>query len=216
MAIQKANDNSQEIVEIGLFSLYSSEVESRTQGSRPRPRTQKNFEAKAKDQGHRRKCSPKKKGLQKFFSGNLKKKGLQNFFSGEKGLQKIFIRRSLLEETKKKVFADFPQGFWRFPTKFQRFKNSAVLEPRTGKFSRTRGFEAKDFKMCPRGQGQGLQNVSSRPRTSSRTPPLLFTVRFRVDCGSTARKKPPHFTAFHFFLHFAWCSSKWFHQRSSM
>ena len=44
--------------------LQSSKVESRTQGSRPRPRTQNNFkakprtdplEAKAKDQGHRRK-----------------------------------------------------------------------------------------------------------------------------------------------------------------
>ena len=81
-----------------------------------------------------------------------KKKRLQKFFSGEKGLQKIFFRRSLLEETKKRVFADFPQGFWRFPTKFQRFKNSAVLEPRTGQFSRAWGFEAKakDFKMCPR------------------------------------------------------------------
>ena len=31
--------------------------------------------------------------------------------------------------------------------------------------------EAKDTKKF-RGQGQGLQNVSSRPRTSSRTPPL--------------------------------------------
>ena len=37
----------------------------------------------------------------------------------------------------KKVFANFPRGFWRFPTKFQRFKNSAVLEPRTGRFSGT-------------------------------------------------------------------------------
>ena len=62
------------------------EVVSRTQGSRPRPkpRTQKNFEAKAKDQGHRRKCSQKKKGLQNFFSGDLylrkpKKKFLQVF-----------------------------------------------------------------------------------------------------------------------------------------
>ena len=27
----------------------------------------------------------------------------------------------------------------------------------------------------PRGQGQGLQNVSSRPRTSLRTPPLLIS-----------------------------------------
>ena len=26
-----------------------------------------------------------------------------------------------------------------------------------------------------RGQGQGLQNASSRPRTSSRTPPMLVT-----------------------------------------
>ena len=66
----------------------ASEVESRTQGSRPRPRprTQKirgqgqpfrgqtlsrprsgMLEAKVRDQGHRRKRSPKKKGLQKFF-----------------------------------------------------------------------------------------------------------------------------------------------------
>ena len=29
-----------------------------------------------------------------------------------------------------------------------------------------------------RGQGQGLQNVSSRPRTSSRTPPLIKTLNF--------------------------------------
>ena len=138
-------------------------MESRTQGSRPRPK--KFFEAKAKNrpsrgqrQGPRTQTQmfSKKKGLQNFFSGDLRKKGHQNFFSSEKDLQKIFFRRSLLEETKKKVFADFPQGFWRFPTKFQRFKNSAVLEPRTGQFSRTWDFEAKakDFKMCSRGQGR--------------------------------------------------------------
>ena len=122
-----------------------------TQRGRPWPNAALNTPlSKTKDrpsrgqgQGHRRKCSPKKKGLQKFFSGDLKKKSSKNFF-----------RRSLLEETKKKVFADFPQSFWRFPTKFQRFKNSAVLEPRTGQFSRTLGFEAKDFKMCSRGQGR--------------------------------------------------------------
>ena len=34
----------------------------------------------------------------------------------------------------KKVFANFQRGLWRFPTKFQRLKNSAVLEPRTGQF----------------------------------------------------------------------------------
>ena len=32
-----------------------------------------------------------------------------------------------------------------------------------------------------RGQGQRLQNVSSRPRTSSRTPPLASTIGKRLD-----------------------------------
>ena len=43
-----------------------------------------------------------------------------------------------------------------FQRNFNGSKNSAVLEPRTGQFSRTWGFEAKakDFKMCPRGQGR--------------------------------------------------------------
>ena len=87
-------------------------MESRTQGSRPRPRTQKKseakdslsedrhsrgqgqecsrprtgmLEAKAKDQGHKRQCSPKKKkkGLHKNFLNDLhkkKKRSLQKFF----------------------------------------------------------------------------------------------------------------------------------------
>ena len=55
----------------------------------------------------------------------------------KKRSSKIFFRRSLLEETKKKIFADFPRGFWRFPTKFQRFKNGAVLEPKTRQLLRT-------------------------------------------------------------------------------
>ena len=55
-----------------------------------RPRTGM-LEAKAKDQGHRRKCSPKKKkGLHKNFSGDLKKKkrSSQKFF--KRSPQKIF------------------------------------------------------------------------------------------------------------------------------
>ena len=38
------------------------------------------LEAKAKDQGHRRKHSPKKKGLQNNFSGNLQFKGVARIF----------------------------------------------------------------------------------------------------------------------------------------
>ena len=89
-------------------------MESRTQGSRPRPRTQKKseakdtrkirgqgqpfrgqtlsrprtgmLEAKAKDQGHKRKCSPKKKkkkkkrSSQKFFKRSPQKNVFQKNF----------------------------------------------------------------------------------------------------------------------------------------
>ena len=112
-------------------SSLITEVELRTQGSRRRPRTQKKSEAKAKDrnaqgQGHKCKCFPKKKGLKIFFSLDLQKKN---------GLEKHFS-------------ADLQN--------FNHSKNSAVLEPRTGQFSRTWGFEAKakDLKMCSRGQGR--------------------------------------------------------------
>ena len=44
-----------------------------------RPRTGM-LEAKAKDQGHNRKCSPKKKGLQKSFSGNIQFIGVARVF----------------------------------------------------------------------------------------------------------------------------------------
>ena len=44
-----------------------------------------------------------------------------------------------------------------FQRNFNCSKNSAALEPRTGQFSRTWGFEAKDFKMCPRGRPRGQE-----------------------------------------------------------
>ena len=48
-----------------------------------RPRTGM-LEAKAKDQGHKRKCSPKKKrSSQKFFRRSPKKKGLHKNFSSD-------------------------------------------------------------------------------------------------------------------------------------
>ena len=86
------------------------------------------LEVKAKDQGRKRKCSLKKnrsskekkqkKGLQKFFSGDLKK-GLQKKFSGD-----LYKKRS------RKIFSADLQNF-------NHSKNSAVLELRTGQFSRT-------------------------------------------------------------------------------
>ena len=41
------------------------------------------LEAKAKDQGHKRKCSQRQKGLQKFFSGDLQKNDLEKNFSAD-------------------------------------------------------------------------------------------------------------------------------------
>ena len=102
-----------------MTSLRNNSMKTRggVEDTRLKAKDTKDFEAKAKNrssrgQGPRTQTQvfSKKKGLQNFFQA-ISKKSLQNFFSGEKGLQKIFFRRSLLEETKKKVFADFPQGF---------------------------------------------------------------------------------------------------------
>ena len=79
-----------------------------------RPRTGM-LEAKAKDQGHKRKCSPKKKVFTKIFQAISAKKR-------------------------------FPKNFSSAAQNFNNSKNSAVLEPSTGQFSRPRG----------QGQGQGL------------------------------------------------------------
>ena len=77
------------------YQRWSRGHKARGQGQkknpRPRPRTAFRrtaisrprtgmLEAKAKDQGHSRKCSPKKKGLQKSFSGNLQFIGVARIF----------------------------------------------------------------------------------------------------------------------------------------
>ena len=127
---------------------FFPEVESRTQGSRPRPRIQKKSEAKAKDslsedrhsRGQGQECSRPRTQAQVL---SKKKK-------------KVFTKIFQAISTKK----CFPKHFSSAPQNFYNLKNSAVFEPRTGQFSRTWGLEAKDltfeakakdFKMCPRG-----------------------------------------------------------------
>ena len=87
------------------------------------------LEAKAKDQGHKAqvlsKKKKKKRSSQKFFKRSPKKKKKKK----KKGLHKIFQAIS----TKKR----FPKNFSTAPQSFNFPKNSAVLEPRTGQFSRT-------------------------------------------------------------------------------
>ena len=132
--------------------------------SRPRPRTDP-LDAKAKDQEHRRKCSPKKNKVFKKNFQAISKKGLQKFFSGEKGLQKLFFRQFPFEENKTRSSQIFSEVSGAFQQNFNR--------PRTEDRPIFENWRL-------RGQGQGLQNVSSRSRTSSRTPPLLNTLPTRA------------------------------------
>ena len=79
----------------------------------------------AKDQGHKRKCSPKKKKVfAKIFQDDLKKK---------KKKKKVFTKILQAISTKKR----FPKNFSSATQNFNNSNNSAVLEPRTGQFSRT-------------------------------------------------------------------------------
>ena len=147
----------------------SEDRHSRGQGQEcSRPRTGM-LEAKAKDQGHKRKCSPKqqkKRSSQKFFrrspkNKNKKKRTSQKFFrrSPKNKNKKKGLHKNFSSDLHKKRF---PKNFSSASQNFNNSKNSAVLEPRTGQFSRTWGLEAKakdltfeakakDFKMCPRG-----------------------------------------------------------------
>ena len=79
--------------------ISEAEVELRTQSSRPR--TQKRSGAKdrnARDQGHKCKCFPKKKGLKKFFRSISKKNGLEKHFSAD--LKNLTIQKIVLSSSR--------------------------------------------------------------------------------------------------------------------
>ena len=86
-----------------------------------RPRTGM-LEAKAKDQGHKAQVLLKKKKVfTKIFQAISKKR------------KKVFTKIFQAISTKK----HFPKNFSSAPQNFNISKNRAVLEPRTGQFSRT-------------------------------------------------------------------------------
>ena len=112
------------------------------------------LEAKAKDQGHKAQVLSKKKKKKKVFTK------IFQAISKKKKKKKVFTKIFQAISTKKR----FPKNFSTAPQNFNIPKNSAVLEPRTGQFSRTWGLKAKakdltfeakakakDFKICPRG-----------------------------------------------------------------
>ena len=143
-------------------------MESRTQGSRPRPRTQKKIRGQGQEPRTQARVlsKKKKKGVHKNFSGDLrspktKKRSSQNFFNRtpqKNVFQKIFraLHKIL---TIQKILLSSCRGQ-------ANFRGLEAPRPRTWP-SRPK---AKDFKICPR----GLE--ASKPRTSSRTPPLYSTM----------------------------------------
>ena len=107
---------------------------------RPRPRTAfprtdtleaKDRNARGQGQGPRTQSASalqKKKDLHKNFSGDLQKKKKK-----KKKKKKVFTKIFQAVFTKKR----FPKNFSSAPQNFNIPKNRAVLEPRTGQFSRT-------------------------------------------------------------------------------
>ena len=111
---------------------------------------------KAGGQGQGHKKNPRPRPRTKDQAQVLSKKMLKALTEEKK---KVFTKIFQAISTKKR----FPKNVSSAPQNFNNLKNTAVLEPRTGQFSRTWGleakakdliFEAKDFKMCPRGQGR--------------------------------------------------------------
>ena len=84
------------------------------------------LEAKAKDQGHKAQVLSKKKT--KVFT-----KSFQAISKKKKKKKKVFTKIFQAISTKKR----FPKNFSSAPQNFNIPKNTAVLEPRTGQFSRT-------------------------------------------------------------------------------
>ena len=122
------------------------EIESRTQGSRPRPSQghKKKSEAKAKNslsedrhsRGQGQECSRPRPRTKDTSASALQKK---------KVCTKIFqaISKKEKKRSSQKFFKRFPQknvfqkNFSSDTQNFNNSKNTAVLEPRTGQFSRT-------------------------------------------------------------------------------
>ena len=113
----------------------------------------KKSEAKAKDslsedrhsRGQAQEClRPKPLTMDTSGSALQKKKVFTKIFQATSKKKKKGLHKNFSGNLHKKTFSK---------NCFKRSKNSAVLEPRTGQFSRTWGLEAKakDFKMCPRG-----------------------------------------------------------------
>ena len=136
-------------------------MESRTQSSRPRPRTQKN--------------SRPRTAFSRTDTLEAKDRNARGQGQGPR------TQAQVLSKKKKKVFTKIFQAistkktlskkFFKRYTKFQQFKKYCCPRAEDRPIFEDLRPRGQGQGLDLRGQGQGLQNLSSR--TSSRTPPLL-------------------------------------------
>ena len=138
---------------------------SRTQASRPRPRKQKNPRPWPRTNFSR---TGPLEANDRNARGNGPRTQAQRF-SRKKRSPKIFFGRS--PKVKKRSPQSFLEVSGIFQRNFNDLKNSTLLgdDREIFKNLRLRG-QGLDF----RGQRKELQNVSSRPKTSLRTSPLVI------------------------------------------
>ena len=162
-----------------------------------RPRTGM-LEAKAKDQGHKAKCSPKKKkkGLHKNFSGDLqKKKGLHKNFSGDLQKKKK-KKRSSQKFFKQSPLKDVFQNFFQALHKILAFQK-IVLSSSRGQ-ANFRGLQAS--RPRPRTSKCVLEDSTSGKQLGRSVIVLMSTIRSSTCCKQYRFRDCRQYTYWYSFL----------------
>ena len=140
--------------------------------SRPRPRT--------KDTDASVPPPQTKRSLKFFFRRSQKKKVFKNFFQAKKVSKNFFSGDLYLRKPKKRSLQIFRKVSGVFQQNFNGSKIVLSLSRGQGNF---RGLEAeaKDFKMCPR--GQGLLKDSTSGQHNNRLNKMRVVFAHRIKCG---------------------------------
>ena len=174
-------------IENCYYQRWSRGHKARGQGQghkknpRPRPRTAfpRTDTLEAKDRNARGQGQGPRTQAQ-VLSKKKKKRSSQKFFRRSQKKKKVFTKIFQAISTKTR----FPKTFSSAPQNFNNSKKYCCPRAQDRPIFEDLRPRGQGQGLDLRGQGQGLQNVSSRtssrPRTSSRTPPLAITVCVRL------------------------------------
>ena len=137
-------------------------MESKTQGSRPRPRTQKNPRPRPQKNPKPRTAFPR--------TDPLEAKDRNARGQGPRTQAQVFSEKKVF----KIIFQAFSSKKRLLKSKFNYSKKKCCprAEDRPIFEDLRPGGQGQGFDL----RGRGLQSVSSRPRTSSQTPPLILSI----------------------------------------